>query len=73
MPPRRGRALLDLARTTFRGELLAFIDPQNQASRRVLDKLGFGFIEVAPIMGYPVELYGLSVGADGPTVGYLGQ
>jgi len=56
-----GRALLGLARTTFRGELLAFIDPENRASRRVLDKLGFGFIEDVRIRGYPVELYGISL------------
>jgi RimJ/RimL family protein N-acetyltransferase len=68
-----GGALLNLARTTFRGQLLAFIDPQNHASRRVLDKLGFGFIEETPIMGYPVELYGLPVGVDDPALDYLGQ
>jgi RimJ/RimL family protein N-acetyltransferase len=85
VPEARGRgyateateALLDVARATFRGELLAFIDPQNQASRRVLDKLGFGFIEHARILGDPVELYGLAVGVTGPVAGetarYLGR
>jgi RimJ/RimL family protein N-acetyltransferase len=74
VPEARGRgyateaadALLDLARTTFRGELLAFIDGQNHASRRVLDKLGFGFIEQVRIRGDPVELYGLAMGVAGP-------
>jgi RimJ/RimL family protein N-acetyltransferase len=59
------RALLGLARHTFRGELLAFIDARNHASRRVLDKVGFAFIEEARIMGGPVELYGLSMSAAG--------
>jgi RimJ/RimL family protein N-acetyltransferase len=70
------RALLDLARTTFRGELLAFIDPQNHASRGVLGKLGFEFLEHIRMLGDPVELYGLAVGVTGPVPGgtarYLG-
>jgi RimJ/RimL family protein N-acetyltransferase len=71
------RALLDLAPTTFRGELLAFIDPQNHASRRVLVKLGFQFLEHVRMLGDPVELYGLAVGvtspAPGETARYPGQ
>lgn len=67
------RVLLDLARTTFRGELLAFIDPQNHASRCVLDKLGFEFLEHLRLLGDPVELYGLAVGVTGPVPGEAAQ
>src|SRR6476661_2124517 len=36
-----GRAVLDVARDTFRGEILAMIDPTNDASQNVARKLGF--------------------------------
>jgi RimJ/RimL family protein N-acetyltransferase len=61
-----GQALLGLARVTFQGELLAFIDPGNQRSRRVLGKLGFERLEEAEVMGHPVELYGFAMGDGGP-------
>ena len=38
-----GRAVLALAAMTFRGELLAMIDPRNEASQGVIAKLGFTF------------------------------
>jgi RimJ/RimL family protein N-acetyltransferase len=65
VPRARGRgyateaslALLAMASESFRGELLAMIDPRNQASKRVIDKLGFGFWKIADVDGNRVELY----------------
>jgi RimJ/RimL family protein N-acetyltransferase len=51
------RALLALAATTFRGEILAMIDPTNDASQRVIAKLGFAFWKQAEVDGYLVNLY----------------
>ena len=52
-----GRVLLALAAETFRGELLAMVDPTNQASIRVITKLGFGFWKQAEVDGYLDNLY----------------
>jgi RimJ/RimL family protein N-acetyltransferase len=53
-----GEAVLTLAVQSFRGELLAMIDQQNTASKRVIGKLGFEFWKVAPDPdGYRVEFY----------------
>jgi RimJ/RimL family protein N-acetyltransferase len=52
-----GRAVLALAAETFRGELLAMIDPTNSASRRVIAKLGFTFWKQGEIKGYRDDLY----------------
>jgi RimJ/RimL family protein N-acetyltransferase len=52
-----GRALLDVAAETFAGELLAMIDPRNQASTRVIDKLGFAFWKQAVVDGFLDNLY----------------
>jgi RimJ/RimL family protein N-acetyltransferase len=41
----------------FRGELLAMIDPTNDASRAVIAKLGFTFWKQADINGYRDDLY----------------
>jgi RimJ/RimL family protein N-acetyltransferase len=54
-------ALLDLACRTWQGELLAFIDPRNQASRRVLGKLHFVPQEAITIRGHDAELYRLVI------------
>jgi RimJ/RimL family protein N-acetyltransferase len=54
-------AILELARETWHGQLLAFIDPQNHASRNVLSKLGFELVELTRIKGYDVELYDLTI------------
>ena len=43
-----GRALLDLARSTFRGTLYGLIEPTNTASSGVIAKLGFTLLEGAP-------------------------
>jgi RimJ/RimL family protein N-acetyltransferase len=52
-----GRAVLDLAAETFRGELLAMIDPTNTPSSNVIGKLGFGFWKYAVVDGYRDRLY----------------
>jgi RimJ/RimL family protein N-acetyltransferase len=53
------RALLDVARRVWHGELLALIVPENGASRNVLRKLGFAFIENTEFEGGPTEFYAL--------------
>ena len=52
-----GRAVLDVATDTFRGELLAMIDPTNDASQGVIGKLGFTFWKQAEVDGYIDNLY----------------
>jgi RimJ/RimL family protein N-acetyltransferase len=52
-----GRAVLALAAETFRGELLAMVDPTNQPSIGVITKLGFAFWKQAEVDGYVVNLY----------------
>jgi RimJ/RimL family protein N-acetyltransferase len=52
-----GRALLGLATETFRGELLAMIDPRNAASTKVILKLGFTFWKQGIVNGYRENLY----------------
>jgi RimJ/RimL family protein N-acetyltransferase len=52
-----GRAVLGLAEQTFRGEVLAIIDPVNAASKAVINKLDFTFWRQTEIDGYHVELY----------------
>jgi len=54
-------ALLDVARSVWHGELLAFIDPENGSSRKVLDKIGFEFMENINMDGGNAELYGLFI------------
>jgi RimJ/RimL family protein N-acetyltransferase len=56
-----GGVLLDLARVVWSGELLAFIDPRNDASRNVLRKLDFEFLEHSSIDGQEVELYSITL------------
>ncbi len=55
------RAMLALARQLWQGELLAFIDPDNGASRNVLAKTGFEFVEHIVINGDRIELYKHSI------------
>jgi [ribosomal protein S5]-alanine N-acetyltransferase len=50
-------ALLEVARDVWQGELLALIDPNNGASRNVLVKTGFEFVEPIMVNGDSVELY----------------
>jgi len=53
-----GRAVLGVADDSYRGELLAMIDPQNGASQGVIGKLGFEFWKIGEIDdGYRVEVY----------------
>ena len=58
-----GRAVLDLAAQTFRGELLAMIDPTNDASRGVIGKLGFTFWKQAEVDGYVDNMYRKQIGS----------
>ncbi|MHB1486642.1 MAG: GNAT family N-acetyltransferase [Acidimicrobiales bacterium] len=52
-----GRALLDEAAESFRGEILAIIDPHNHASQNVADKLGFQYWKQPVVNGHLVNLY----------------
>jgi len=56
-----GTALLGLAAETFRGELLAMVDPTNDASIRVITKLGFTFWKQAEVDGFLDNLYRLTL------------
>lgn len=53
------RALLEAASQSWHGELLAFIDPTNAESRRVLTKLRFDFLERTIIRQGAADLYRL--------------
>jgi RimJ/RimL family protein N-acetyltransferase len=64
-----GRAVLAKAAETFRGEILAIIDPTNHPSQNVAAKLGFTFWKRAIVAGYLDNLYrqridGRSPGAE---------
>jgi RimJ/RimL family protein N-acetyltransferase len=54
------RAVKATAARTFRGEVLAMIDPTNHASKNVAGKLGFAFWKQASVDdGYIVNIYRL--------------
>jgi RimJ/RimL family protein N-acetyltransferase len=55
------RAVLGVAAETFRGEILAMIDPTNHASRNVATKLGFTFWKQAVVDGYLDDLFRLEI------------
>lgn len=54
-------AILEGASQAWQGELLAFIDPRNDASRKVLIKTGFEFVAHIVINGDRAELYSRSI------------
>ncbi|WP_053206268.1 GNAT family N-acetyltransferase [Jiangella muralis] len=54
-------ALLEHARRTYTGELLAIIDPENGPSKRVARKLGFAFWTQTTIDGDRCDLYTLTL------------
>ena len=54
-------AMLALASQVWKGELLALIDPDNDASRNVLAKTGFKFVETILINGDRTELFSRSI------------
>ena len=56
-----GRALVGLAAETFRGEILAMIDPKNEPSQNVAAKLGFVYWKQAVVNGYLDNLYRLEL------------
>jgi RimJ/RimL family protein N-acetyltransferase len=54
------RAVIATAARTFRGEILAMIDPTNHPSKNVAGKLGFAFWKQASVDdGYLVNIYRL--------------
>jgi RimJ/RimL family protein N-acetyltransferase len=55
------RAVLANAAETYRGEILAIIDPTNHASQNVARKLGFTFWKQAAVAGYVDNLYRLQI------------
>jgi RimJ/RimL family protein N-acetyltransferase len=55
------RGLLEMAGETWRGELLAIIDPKNEPSRTVIGKLGFEFVENIPTGGNGTDIYRLVI------------
>jgi RimJ/RimL family protein N-acetyltransferase len=57
-----GRAVLAMAAETFRGEVLAMIDPTNHPSRNVADKLGFTFWKEAVVDDWLDRIYRRPVG-----------
>jgi len=56
-----GREILTLAKASFRGELLAMIDPTNHASANVARKLGFVFWKQAVVDDWLDDLYRVGV------------
>ena len=54
--------LLANATTTFRGEILAMIDPTNAASQNVAKKLGFTFWKQAIVDDFLDDVYRLFIG-----------
>jgi RimJ/RimL family protein N-acetyltransferase len=69
VPEARGRgyateattAVLGIASRCFEGELLAMIDPRNEASQNVAGKVGFTFWKEAVVGGFLDRLYRLQV------------
>lgn len=56
-----GQALLTLARQSLTGEILATIDPTNDASKRVARKLGFEYWKLAIVGGFEDEVHRLTI------------
>jgi RimJ/RimL family protein N-acetyltransferase len=54
-------AILEVASQVWQGELLAFIDPRNSASRNVLIKTAFEFVAFIMINGDRAELYSRAI------------
>jgi RimJ/RimL family protein N-acetyltransferase len=59
-----GLAVLAAAADSYRGEILAFIDPSNHPSRNVLRKLGFAFWKNVAWEGGPTDFYRLDVSQE---------
>lgn len=57
MQPKPHAPFLKLARSEWQGELLAFIDPENVASRNVLMKTGFQLVDRVVAKDGTVDLY----------------
>lgn len=57
-----GRALLAKAAETFRGEILAMVDPRNHASQNVARKLGFTYWKQAIVGGFLDNIYRRQIG-----------
>ena len=65
------RALLELARSEWQGELLAFIDPENVASRNVLMKTGFQLVDRVVAKDGTVDLYNCWIRFSAESLGSL--
>jgi RimJ/RimL family protein N-acetyltransferase len=59
------RAVIAKAAESFRGEILAMIDPTNRASQSVARKLGFAFWKQAVIDGYLDNIHRLHINGAG--------
>jgi RimJ/RimL family protein N-acetyltransferase len=57
-----GRSVLALATESFRGEILAIIDPVNEPSKNVARKLGFTFWKEAVVDGFLDEIHRIGIG-----------
>jgi RimJ/RimL family protein N-acetyltransferase len=55
------QALISRAHQTFVGEVIAIIDPENDASRNVCKKLGFRFWKRGPVLDDLCDLYTLII------------
>jgi RimJ/RimL family protein N-acetyltransferase len=62
-----GRALLVEAAETYSGEILAMIDPTNEASQNVARKLGFTYWKQAIVHGYLDDIYRLQISSSDAT------
>ena len=56
--------MLDVVAESYRGEILAMIDPRNHASQNVARKLGFTFWKEAFVDPWVDRIYRLQVGED---------
>jgi len=52
-----GLALVALARSQWSGPIYAMVDPSNEPSMRVIDKLGFDFVDLRMVQGYLDNFY----------------
>lgn len=60
------RAVLEVARANYEGEILAMIDPRNVPSQNVARKVGFRFWKEAVVHGFLDGLYRLRIPHDIP-------
>ena len=56
-----GLALMEVARRSFEGEIIAMIDPRNDASKNVITKLGFEYWKRDWVNGWLDDLYRITL------------